>query len=169
MKKIRAAIVGYGNIGKFALEALEAAPDFEVAGVVRRSGAENKPAELVNYPVVKHISELKDVDVAILAAPTRSIETYAKEILALGINAVDSYDIHSGIVDLRRSLDKVAKEHGTVSIISAGWDPGSDSVVRIFGYQEFMCCFLSSVSANVFSKSNSESGCCTQESEFQIL
>ena len=34
MKKIRAAIVGYGNIGKYVLEALEAAPDFEVAGVV---------------------------------------------------------------------------------------------------------------------------------------
>ena len=30
MKKIRAAVVGYGNIGKFTLEALEAAPDFEV-------------------------------------------------------------------------------------------------------------------------------------------
>lgn len=37
MKKIRAAIVGYGNIGKYVLEALEAAPDFEVAGVVRRN------------------------------------------------------------------------------------------------------------------------------------
>lgn len=130
MKKIRAAIVGYGNIGKFALEALEAAPDFEVAGVVRRSGAENKPAELAGYPVVKHINELEQVDVAILAAPTRSIEAYAKEILAMGINTVDSYDIHSGIVELRRSLDKVAKEHGAVSIISAGWDPGSDSIVR---------------------------------------
>ena len=35
MKKIRAAIVGYGNIGKYVLEALEAASDFEVAGVVR--------------------------------------------------------------------------------------------------------------------------------------
>ena len=37
MKKIRAAIVGYGNIGKYVLEALEAASDFEVAGVVRRN------------------------------------------------------------------------------------------------------------------------------------
>lgn len=36
MKKIRAAIVGYGNIGSYVLEALQAAPDFEVAGVVRR-------------------------------------------------------------------------------------------------------------------------------------
>ena len=36
MKKIRAAVVGYGNIGKFTLEALEAASDFEVAGIERR-------------------------------------------------------------------------------------------------------------------------------------
>ena len=35
MKKVRAAIVGYGNIGRYVLEALQAAPDFEIAGVVR--------------------------------------------------------------------------------------------------------------------------------------
>ena len=35
MKKVRAAIVGYGNIGHYVLEALQAAPDFEIAGVVR--------------------------------------------------------------------------------------------------------------------------------------
>lgn len=130
MKKIRAAIVGYGNIGRYALEALLAAPDFEVAGVVRRHGAADKPAELAPFDVVKDIRELKDVDVAILATPTRSVEQYAKEILALGIRTVDSFDIHTGIVDLRRELDAVAKQHGTAAIISAGWDPGSDSVVR---------------------------------------
>src|SRR5574344_2870899 len=130
MKKIRAAVVGYGNIGKYVLEALETAPDFEVAGVVRRNGSENKPAELDKYDVVKNITELKDVDVAILATPTRSVEKYAKEILALGINTVDSFDIHTGIVDLRRELSACAKANNAVSIISAGWDPGSDSVVR---------------------------------------
>ena len=72
MKKIRAAVVGYGNIGKYAVEALEAAEDFEIAGIVRRNGADNKPAELAAYPVVKDIKELKDVDVAILSTPTRS-------------------------------------------------------------------------------------------------
>ena len=130
MKKIRAAIVGYGNIGHYVLDAVNAAPDFELAGVVRRNGAENKPAELEACSVVKNIRELKDVDVAILATPTRSVEEYAKDILSLGIHTVDSFDIHTDIVDLRRELDAVAKQHGTVSVISAGWDPGSDSVVR---------------------------------------
>ncbi|MBO5678390.1 MAG: diaminopimelate dehydrogenase [Bacteroidaceae bacterium] len=130
MKKIRAAIVGYGNIGKYALQALETAPDMEVAGIVRRNGDIDKPAELAPYPVVKHVSELSDVDVAILATPTRSVEQYALECLSLGINTVDSFDIHSKIVDLRRSLDAAAKEHQAVAVISAGWDPGSDSIVR---------------------------------------
>ena len=130
MKKIRAAIVGYGNIGRYALQALEAAPDFEVAGIVRRSGADNKPAELANYPVVSDIRQLEAVDVAILSTPTRSVEAYAKDILSLGICTIDSFDIHSQITALRSSLDAAAKAGNAVSIISAGWDPGSDSVVR---------------------------------------
>ncbi len=129
-KKIKVAIVGYGNIGKYALQALVEAPDMEVAGIVRRHGAENLPQELEGYKVVKDIDELGHVDVAILATPTRSVEEYAKQYLAKGINTVDSFDIHTQIVDLRRSLDKAAKDGGAVSIISAGWDPGSDSIVR---------------------------------------
>ena len=130
MKKIRAAVVGYGNIGKSVVEALQAAPDFEIAGIVRRNGAENKPAELAEYEVVKDIAELKDVDVAIVASPTRQVEVQAKKILAMGIHTVDSFDIHTQITSLRRSLGETAKENGSVAIISAGWDPGSDSVVR---------------------------------------
>ena len=130
MKKIRAAVVGYGNIGRYAIEALEAADDFEVAGVVRRHGADNKPAELAQYDVVKDIRDLNDVDVAILATPSRSCEEYAKQILPLGINTVDSFDIHTSIVDYRRTLQPICKEHGAVAVISAGWDPGSDSIVR---------------------------------------
>lgn len=130
MEKIRVAIVGYGNIGKYALDAVMTAPDMELAGIVRRQGSENKPAELADITVVKDITELENVDVAILATPTRKVEEYAKRCLALGINTVDSFDIHTQIVDLRRSLDAAAKEHNAVSIISAGWDPGSDSIVR---------------------------------------
>ena len=130
MKKIRAAVVGYGNIGKYAIQALEAAPDFEIAGIVRRHGAENKPQELQQYDVVKDIRDLKDVDVAILATPTRSCEEYARQILPLGINTVDSFDIHTSILDYRAALMPINQQTGTVSVIAAGWDPGSDSIVR---------------------------------------
>ena len=96
MKKIRAAVVGYGNIGKFTIEALQAAEDFEIAGIVRRQGADNKPAELAEYDVVKDIAQLKDVDVAILATPTRSCEEYATKIAALGINTVGKIESIAG-------------------------------------------------------------------------
>jgi len=129
MKKIRVAIVGYGNIGKYVLEAIEASYDAEVAGIVRRN-IKDIPTELKDYTVTDDISKLKKVDVAVLATPTRQVEKFAKEALALGINTVDSFDIHGQIVELRSNLDKVAKENKAVSIIAAGWDPGSDSVVR---------------------------------------
>jgi len=129
MKKIRVAVVGYGNIGHAALEALREAPDMEIAGVVRRN-VSSIPAGLKGVTVVDDITGLNGVDVAILATPTRSVPQYAAKYLEMGINTVDSFDIHSSIGDLRLSLDAIAKAHDSVSIIAAGWDPGSDSVVR---------------------------------------
>ena len=130
MKKIRAAVVGYGNIGRYTVQALEASPDFEIAGIVRRQGAAERPAELADYTVVKDIKELEAVDVAILCTPTRSCEEYARQIVPLGINTVDSFDIHTQIRGYRERQMALCRETKTVSVIAAGWDPGSDSIVR---------------------------------------
>lgn len=130
MKKIKAAVVGYGNIGRFVVEALRAAPDFEIAGIVRRSAAGQQPSEIATYAVVDDIAALGRVDVAVVCSPSRSVEQTASHILALGINTVDSFDIHTEIVGLRARLGEIARGAGSVAVISAGWDPGSDSVVR---------------------------------------
>ncbi|MBO7589884.1 MAG: diaminopimelate dehydrogenase [Bacteroidaceae bacterium] len=130
MEKIKAAVVGYGNIGRYVLEALLEAPDFEVAGIVRRNGDANCPSELKEFKVVRNISQLPKPDVAILAVPSRKTEEYAAQILPLGINTVDSFDIHTLIPETRKRLMKVARDSGRVAVISAGWDPGSDSIVR---------------------------------------
>jgi len=127
--KIRAAVIGYGNIGKYVVEALQSASDFEIAGIVRRD-ATNISAELRGYNVVSSISQLKDVDVAILCTPTRSVKKFAETCLELRINTVDSFDIHGQILQLRESLDGMAKKYHAVSVVAAGWDPGSDSVIR---------------------------------------
>ena len=128
-KKIRAAVVSYGNIGKAVVQALNAAPDFEIAGVVRRSVA-NIPAELQGIEVVDSIKKLSNVDVAVICAPTRQCPEYAKQCLDLGISTVDSFDIHTRIPEVYAELDAYAKKSNAASIISAGWDPGSDSMVR---------------------------------------
>lgn len=130
MKKIRAAIVGYGNIGQSVYTTVKASKDFELAGIVRRNPNDNKFPEISGENIVDDIKKLENVDVAILCAPTRKTPEIAEKILAMGINTVDSYDIHTGIWDLKCRLEKTAKEHGSTAIISAGWDPGSDSVVR---------------------------------------
>ena len=127
---IKAAIIGYGNIGRYALEALEAAPDMECAGIVRRKASREGFPELEGYKVVDDIAQLGKVDVAILAVPSRSSQETALKYIPLGIPTVDSFDIHSSIPQLRAALDGISKANGTACIISAGWDPGSDSIVR---------------------------------------
>lgn len=129
MKKIRIAVVGYGNIGRYAIEAVKAAADCELLGVVRRS-LEHLPEELKNIRVVTDIKELGQVDVALLCTPTRAVPQYAQQMLALGINTVDSYDIHTGIWNLRQTLTPIAQQNNATAVIAAGWDPGTDSVVR---------------------------------------
>lgn len=138
------AIIGYGNIGKAALQAVLAAPDMQLAGVVRRS-ISNIPEELKNHKVVTDITQLGKIDVALLCTPTRQVPSYAKQMLSMGISTVDSFDIHTKIVDLRSELMPIAKQNGAVSIISAGWDPGSDSVVR---------CLLQAIAPNGITYTN---------------
>lgn len=129
VRKISAAVVGYGNIGKYVLKALQCAPDFEIAGIVRRD-ATNIPTEFEEFRVVNAVSQLDAVDVTILCTPTRHVEEFAGECLSLGIDTVDSFDIHGQIFELRDSLDKTARKYYAVSVVSAGWDPGSDSIIR---------------------------------------
>lgn len=130
MERIKVAIVGYGNIGRFSLEAVEAAGDMECVGVVRRSGSADGIPELAPYKVVADVRDLGKVDVAILAVPSRKVGETAAGYLKMGISTVDSFDIHTSICALRSELAPLAEASGAVSVISAGWDPGSDSVVR---------------------------------------
>ena len=87
MEKIKAAVIGYGNIGRYVIEALQVAPDFEIVGVVRRNAAD-VPAELDKYKVVSHLQDLEGVQVAILCNPicicfNRSLIQFFKHILLI--------------------------------------------------------------------------------------
>ena len=111
---MKVAILGYGNIGRAAEQAILAAPDMELAGIYHHND---------------NLDTLQ-ADAVLLCTPTREVESFAKKFLEKGICTVDSFDIHTQIYPLRQSLMSVAQSHKAVSVISAGWDPGSDSVVR---------------------------------------
>jgi diaminopimelate dehydrogenase len=112
--KTRIAIIGYGNIGKAVEQAVLAAEDMQLVGIYHHND------NLDNI----------DADVAALCTPTREVPAFAEKLLKRGICTVDSFDIHGQIYDLRKQLTPIAKEHQAVSVIAAGWDPGSDSMVR---------------------------------------
>jgi len=121
---IKVAIVGFGNIGKSVYEAISASEDLALKCIV-------EPREVaVDVPVLKSVTELNDIDVAILCLPSRAVPDIAATLLSKGISTVDSFDIHSNIVDVRSKLDIIAKENNCAAITAAGWDPGTDSIVR---------------------------------------
>ena len=111
---IKVAILGYGNIGKYAEEAVMSAPDMALAGIYH------------------HRDDLEaiDADVVLLCTPTRAVEQFASFFAQRGICTVDSFDIHNQIYALRSHLMPLCVANKCVSVISAGWDPGSDSMVR---------------------------------------
>jgi len=111
---MKVAILGYGNIGRAAEEAVKAAPDMELAGVYHHNDC----------------LDCMDADVALVCTPTREVQKFATVLAARGICTVDSFDIHGQIWNLRSAMDAVCKAGKAVSVISAGWDPGSDSMIR---------------------------------------
>jgi diaminopimelate dehydrogenase len=86
---------------------------------------------LPGIPTANDISQLKKVDVALLCAPSVLVPEIAPLYLTRGIHTVDSFDIHGEkLWQHHQNADRIGKEHNTVAVISAGWDPGSDSVIR---------------------------------------
>jgi len=124
---IKTAVLGYGNIGRAAIEAIYAAPDFELAGVVSRT-LEN--GALGEIPIVRSVEDLKGVQVVILCIPSRNVPDIAEEILLKGISTVDCFDIHSETYNLFARLDEAAKKGNSTCATAVGFDPGIDSAVR---------------------------------------
>ncbi|HHX24882.1 MAG TPA: diaminopimelate dehydrogenase [Thermoanaerobacterales bacterium] len=133
MDKARIAVVGFGNVGKEAMEAVLASSDMVMAGIVEVPQLVLAlKGKIHDFPVVSNVEELGKVDVAIIAAGSRCICQIAPYYLERGINTVDAFDIHGdSIIKLRNELEPLAKKNNAVAIIAAGWDPGTNSLARM--------------------------------------
>lgn len=130
MNKTRLAIVGFGNLGRYALEAVQMEPDLAICGVIDPAQA-GRRYDGTEARIAERIDDIEPFSVALLCVPTLQVAEIAPRYLARGISTVDAFDIHGdAITDLQHNLDGYAKAGGCVAISAAGWDPGIDSLLR---------------------------------------
>lgn len=132
--KIKAAIMGYGNLGRGIECALGQNDDMELVAVFTRRDPETVKTHS-NVPVYSadRLLEMKEtIDVLILCGgsatdlPKQTVE-YARY-----FNVIDSFDTHAKIPEHFENVDRAAKEGGKVAMISVGWDPGMFSLNRLY-------------------------------------
>ncbi|QNE89006.1 diaminopimelate dehydrogenase [Corynebacterium incognita] len=129
MAPIRAAIVGYGNLGKSVEKLIAAQPDMELYGIFSRRDQLDTDSPV--YPVADFAQHAEHVDVALLCTGSATdIPAQAADFVARTAT-VDTYDNHRDVARHKAVMDAAAKQAGTVAIVSTGWDPGMFSLNRV--------------------------------------
>lgn len=130
---IKLGIVGFGNLGKGVENAIAQNPDMELTAIFSRRPADQIKSNAPVYSMTKLPKFQGEIDVMMLCGgsakdlPIQSVE------VAQYFNTVDSFDNHSKIPEYFKAVDKIAKQHKNLSLISTGWDPGLFSMIRLLG------------------------------------
>ena len=132
---IRVGIMGYGNLGRGIECALKQNDDMELVAVFSRRKPEQVKilTEGVKVYSVEDAVKMKDeIDVLILCGGSATDLPVQTPEYVKYFNVVDSFDTHARIPEHFANVNTVAKENGTIAVISAGWDPGMFSLNRLY-------------------------------------
>jgi diaminopimelate dehydrogenase len=136
LEKINIALVGYGNVGRGVEEATKINADTVLVAVLTRR-PEQVREEIKDVPVFHSEEDLVpediQIDVAILCGGSKEDIPVHGPKFARRFNTVDSFDTHAAIPSYFQKMESIAIEYGNVHIISAGWDPGIFSLMRVLG------------------------------------
>ncbi len=131
---MRIAIYGYGNLGRGVECATKHHSDAELVAIFTRRDPKTLKT-VTNVPVcsVEKILEFKDkIDVLILCGGSATDLPEMTPSLAKHFNVIDSFDTHAKIPEHFRAVDVAARESSHTALISAGWDPGLFSIMRLY-------------------------------------
>lgn len=130
---IKVGIVGYGNLGRGACLAVNAAKDMECVGVFTRRPVETvKPITGFKVYSVSELIKFKGkIDVLMLCGGSATDLPATTADYLKDFNTVDTFDTHAKIPEYFAKLDKVARDNRTLGAISIGWDPGIFSLARL--------------------------------------
>lgn len=132
---MKLAIYGYGNLGKGVELAVRQNSDLSLFGVfTRRDPRTVKALTGAGVFAAKDILQYKnDIDLLIICGGSATDLPEMTPQLAKDFNVLDSFDTHRDIPKHFAAVDKAAKESGHIALISAGWDPGMFSLMRLYG------------------------------------
>jgi diaminopimelate dehydrogenase len=129
MKKSRLAIIGFGKLGRKCVEAIASDQATELAGVVRRPESFHDAG--LKAPAVTHISELNQVDAALICVPVDAVMGIAQDLLQRRIPVVECARLHGdAFLDHKSEIHRAALHHKVPAIVGAGCDPGALSLFR---------------------------------------
>jgi diaminopimelate dehydrogenase len=133
--KIRIGIAGYGNLGKGTEAAILQNEDMELAAVVTRRDPSTIALRTKDV-LVRNMSEIESlknsIDVMIVCGGSATDLPGMSPVLAGMFNIIDSFDTHKNIPSHFEAVDRSAKAGGHLALISAGWDPGYFSLMRLY-------------------------------------
>ena len=131
---MKIGIYGYGNLGRGVEAATLYHTDMTLVGVFTRRAPETVKT-LLGTPVysVDDIMKFKDeIDLLILCGGSATDLPEMTPALAKSFNVIDSFDTHARIPEHFENVNKAALESGHTALISAGWDPGLFSILRLY-------------------------------------
>ena len=132
-KKIRIAILGYGNLGRGAELAVKQNGDMELVGVFTRRDPETISCSVPVYQESDLLKMTDKIDVLLLCGGSATDLPGQSPAWAKHFHIVDSFDNHSKIPAHFDACDQAAKETNHIALISTGWDPGLFSMMRVLG------------------------------------
>ena len=129
---IKIGIVGYGNLGRAIESAASVCDDITVNAIFSRRALSLRAGNIPIYGYGDIEAFDKALDCLILAGGSSSDLPILTQAFAVKFNTVDSFDGHSVIKEHFEAVDKAAKKGGKISVVSAGWDPGFLSLIRLY-------------------------------------
>ena len=131
---IRIGIYGYGNLGRGVELAIRQNPDMVAVGVFTRRDPKDVTTctGLPVYHIDDALTMQEEIDVMILCGGSATDLPKQTPYLAEHFNVVDSFDTHAKIPVHADMVAASAKKSGKIAVISAGWDPGTFSLARLY-------------------------------------
>ena len=128
MKRPHLAVIGFGRLGQACAAALVEASDLHLAGVVAHPGTSGqpRPERLRDILIVTHVSDLTQVDTALVCVPTALVLGVARDLLQRRIPIVECANLDGDAFRAHRDeIDRVAHQHRVPAVVGAGWNPGA--------------------------------------------